>query len=114
MAAIIVIKRKVISIGLNSGKTHPIATKYARDYKKDLLTTPHAEVRAIHSASKIIDLSDFRKATLYIARAKKDCKNGPDVCGLAKPCNGCERAIEAFGSGFVVAPPPITLKIFLL
>lgn len=97
MAAIIVIKRKVISIGINSGKTHPMATRFARDYKSDILTTPHAEVRAIFNASKVIDLSDFRKATLYIARAKKECKNGPDVWGMAKPCNGCERCIESFG-----------------
>ncbi len=77
--------------GINSRKTHPLMAKFGKNEKAICL---HAEIDAIKNCMKRVPPQEFENypATLYIARAKADGSSG-----LAKPCEGCQRAIVAFG-----------------
>lgn len=98
IAASIVIKNRTISHGINKGKTDPQAVRWA---KNPLADCPHAEVIAIKNALKRITVDELAGATLYVARAKRESAGGEFIPGLAMPCNGCRRAINAFNIGRV-------------
>jgi tRNA(Arg) A34 adenosine deaminase TadA len=95
MAAAIVRNNKIISVGLNSKKSHPLQAKYGKNPQAVFL---HAEIDAIKNALREIDIDDFAKCDLYICRVKKAKPFAKHyISGLAKPCAGCQRAIAAFG-----------------
>jgi tRNA(Arg) A34 adenosine deaminase TadA len=94
-AAAVVWNNKIISIGMNSMKSHPLQAKYSKNEHAIFL---HSEIDAIKNALREIDVDDFSKCDLYITRVKKEKPfTKKFVWGLAKPCAGCERAIAAFG-----------------
>jgi tRNA(Arg) A34 adenosine deaminase TadA len=99
MAALLVLKNEIISTGFNTSKKHPVALKYARS---KAAIYPHAEILSIHNASKKLDIEDFRKTVLYVARVKRTEPRSPFVWGMAMPCEGCRRAIIQFGIKKVV------------
>jgi deoxycytidylate deaminase len=88
--AILTIKNRIISVGMNQNRTHPFQAKYSKNSKAIFL---HAENCAINLV-KDLDLS---KATLYVARAKRFYVASPFILGLAKPCEGCQKSIKRFG-----------------
>lgn len=90
LAAAVLYKGKIISIGFNQMKTHPFAVEYA---KNDEAIYLHAETDAIYKAKKKLTEQELRKATLIIVRAKNDINSNKHF-GLAKPCPGCARCIE--------------------
>lgn len=94
LAAAIIYKNKIISIGVNSMKSSPLQAKYATN--KDLSIYLHAEISAIKNALRQIDVEDFKKVSLYVCRVKYDILSNSIVYGLAKPCSGCMRAIFEF------------------
>lgn len=95
LAAAIVCRNKIISVGMNSMKSHPMAAKYGKNEHAVYL---HAEVAAIKNALREIAVDDFTKCDIYITRVKKEKPfTNKYVWGLAKPCAGCERAIAEFG-----------------
>ena len=95
LAAAIVCRNKIISVGMNSMKSHPMAAKYGKNEHAVYL---HAEVSAIKNALREIEVDDFTKCDIYITRVKKEAPfTKKYVWGLAKPCAGCERAIAEFG-----------------
>jgi len=95
LAAAIVYRNRIISVGLNSMKSHPMAAKYGKNQHAIFL---HAEVAAIKNALREIGVDDFSKCDIYITRVKKEKPfTKKFVWGLAKPCAGCERAIAEFG-----------------
>lgn len=94
IAAAILLKNKIISIGVNSYKTHPIQAKFATN--KGLSIHLHAEIAAIKNAMYHISIEEFKKTSLLICRAKIDIQTGKYIFGLAKPCVGCQRAIVEF------------------
>lgn len=79
--------RKGVYVGQNSYKTHPLAKKFGRNNESICL---HAEVDAIRKALMCGD--EVEGSTLFVARV---LKNGREA--LAKPCEGCQRAIIHFG-----------------
>lgn len=93
LAAAVFYKGKVVSIGVNQHKTHPFAAKYCRHPEAIFL---HAEVDAINKAKKKLTEQELKKATLVIVRVKQDVNKKTEF-GIAKPCNGCEKCIEAHG-----------------
>lgn len=94
-AAAIVWNNRIISVGLNSMKTHPFQAKYAKNPHAIFL---HAEIAAIKNALREIEVDDFSKCDIYIARIKKEKPfDKKYVWGLSKPCEGCQRAIAEFG-----------------
>ena len=92
IAAGIVYKKHLVATGVNSYKTHPMMWEFGKNQDALFL---HAEVDAIKNALRLISVDQISKAELYIVRVKKDGKRGW-VKGLAKPCEGCQRAIETF------------------
>jgi len=88
MAAVLTKRRKVVSVGMNSRKTHPLQQKFGKN--KDALCI-HAEIAAIKNALKIITVDELAECTLYVARVLKN-----NSVGLAKPCPGCASAIAEF------------------
>lgn len=93
LAAIIVHKNNIVSIGTNSLKTHPLQKKFCRHPNAIHL---HAEIDAISKALKRIDADDLKNSEIYIARVKYN-KSMQEEYGLAKPCEGCQKALDFFG-----------------
>jgi deoxycytidylate deaminase len=95
LAACLVIRNEIISVGFNSDKSHPLQKRFA---KNNDAIFKHAEVDCIIKALKVVDEDDLKDATLYVYRVKKQNKGDANwVTGLAEPCPGCKKAIEHFG-----------------
>lgn len=96
LAASLVIKRDIISVGVNAMRSHPIQKKYGKNDESIFL---HAEINAIVNSLNHVDKDDLRKADLYVYRVKKDISNLKSnkwVDGMSCPCEGCMSAIDAF------------------
>lgn len=98
LAAAIVYKNDIISLGINQRKTHPFQRRFA---KHEMAIFLHAEIDAIKNALKHITIEELSKSKLYISRVKYDDSERnptPDKLrrGLARPCAGCARAIATF------------------
>lgn len=94
LAACLVIRNEIISVGYNSDKSHPLQKRFSKNSEAIF---KHAEVDCIIKALKIIDEEDLKYATLYVYRVKKQNKGDAHwVSGLAEPCPGCHKAIEHF------------------
>jgi len=94
-AAAIVSRNRIVSIGMNSMKSHPLQAKYGKNPHAIFL---HAEIAAIKNALREVEVDDLSKCDIYITRVKKEKPfTNKFVWGLAKPCIGCERAIAEFG-----------------
>ncbi len=103
IAAAIVYKNELISVGVCSYKSHPLQKHYGRNTHSIYL---HAEVDALIKArSRMADPKQGRlrgislkKCTLYIARVKRASSSDASfIPGLAKPCEGCMKAIHEAG-----------------
>lgn len=94
LAAAIVHKRDIVSIGINKRKSHPFQKKYGKNQDAIFL---HAEILAIHNALKRISPEELSKSSLYVCRMRytDQTKRGMEY-GLACPCDGCKKAIAAF------------------
>lgn len=85
-AAAITYKGKIISIGRNQLKTHPIMKKYGKNDKAIFL---HAEIDAILRAAREVGPEFLSKCTLYVLRVTKG-----GVVSNSCPCSGCARFIK--------------------
>lgn len=95
LAACIVIQNELISIGQNSGKTHPIQKKFSKNTHSIFM---HAEINCIVNALRVVNESDLEKATMYVHRVKRRSKTDLNwYDGLAEPCIGCKQAISHYG-----------------
>ena len=96
LAAMILFKNKMVSIGVNQYKTHPFAAKYSKNPDAIYL---HAEAAAILSAKKKLTDQQLRKSTLIICRVKNILhgRKYVQMYGTAKPCSGCEQCIKEHG-----------------
>jgi len=94
LAASLVIRNDIVSIGQNSIKSHPLQKKFAKNIDAIF---KHAEVDCIINALRHVDADELSKATLYIYRVKKFSKDSIDwVDGYSEPCSGCKQAISHF------------------
>lgn len=94
LAASLVIRNEIISVGYNSYKTHPLQKRFSKNIEAIF---KHAEVDCIINALRHVEPEDLEKATLYVHRVKKltkDHKYWSD--GYSEPCCGCKQAIEHF------------------
>lgn len=100
LAAAIVYRNRIISVGMNSMKSHPLQAKYAKNKEAIYL---HAEIAAIKNSLRELNVDDLSKCDIYISRVKKEKPfSNKYVWGLAAPCSGCRRAIAEFGLRKVV------------
>jgi len=94
IAAAIVIRGRIVSIGTNQWRTSPLQKRF-QTHESSVHT--HAEIAAIKNFLRRGRAVELTNATLYIARRKHtDANDGVMVDGLAAPCPGCQRAIEFF------------------
>lgn len=84
IAALIFDKRKLIAVGLNQNKTHPLQAKFQRHPEAVYL---HAEIAALAAVR-----GSCEGLTMYVARV-----GAHGEPRLAKPCWACQRAIMSFG-----------------
>jgi len=100
MAACLVYKGRVVSVGVNKYKTDPFQKTFASDEFK---IHTHAEVSAIKIGRKYLNASQLQKAVLYVARIKRPSRGSEEwMFGMAKPCSGCRKCIDHFGIKKVV------------
>lgn len=100
LAAAIVKGNRIISIGINRKKTHPLQKKFSKHPEAVFL---HAEIHAIKNSLRELSVDELKNTTMYIVRVKQPrTHTDPYVWALAKPCPGCERAILEFGIKNVV------------
>jgi deoxycytidylate deaminase len=94
LAAALVYKNEILSIGTNKNKSHPFQKKYAPNSEAIFL---HAETDAIYNALRKYDTDTVARSKLYIYRTKwVNDQRHYFIQGLAKPCSGCQRAIATF------------------
>ena len=93
VAAAVVYKNKIISIGRNQKKTHPQQKKYSKHPQSIHL---HAENEAIIKAMRHLTVEQIGKTTMYIARARRSSSTGPFEYGNVAPCSGCEKALKEY------------------
>ena len=92
IGCIVVLKRHIISVGVNSYKSHPIQKYYnkLRFNPDDAINhTLHAETQALLMIPKDLDISD---ATLYTYREYKNHK-----LAASRPCPSCIGMIKDYG-----------------
>ena len=95
LAAGIVYRNHLIATGINSYKTHPLMLQFGKN--ADALFI-HAEIDAIKNALRLITQDQLARCDMYVVRVKRpDTSTKKWVHGLAKPCEGCQRAIVSFG-----------------
>lgn len=80
LCALVVKKNRVLSVGYNNPKTHPLAKTKMRQL--------HAEVAACIRCSK----DELRGAEIIVVRARRDHK-----VGMAQPCEACDTFIRNVG-----------------
>lgn len=95
LAAGIVFRRHLIATGVNSYKTHPWMNEWGTNSDSIFL---HAEIDAIKNSLKLINQSQLERCSMYIVRVKRLSPTDRYrwTYGLAKPCDGCMRAITNF------------------
>lgn len=101
VAAAIVMNRQII-YGFTQKKSHPLQAEYSKNPSAIYL---HAEIHAISRALRMMSTQEFINArkSLYIVRVKRPSDSSNDwTMGLAKPCNGCVKAIEFYNFQHVV------------
>jgi len=89
MAAAIVNRNTILGIGCNRMKSHPFQAKYSKNGESIYL---HAEIHAIKNALRDYSVDELKGSTLIVLRRKIRKQHG-----LAKPCEGCMRALAEFG-----------------
>jgi deoxycytidylate deaminase len=95
IAACIVYKNEIVSIGINQLKSHPFQAKFSRHEDSIFL---HAETDAIKNSLKHISVDQLSKSSLFVCRIKyaEQKKKKIQMRGLCMPCEGCQRAIATF------------------
>lgn len=94
VGCVVVYKKKIVSVGINSSKTHPLQKEYnAFRYPDD--NTPHRMHAEIHALMQLRNADiEWSKVKLYVYRIKKNTTNG---CGFARPCPACMAYIKDLG-----------------
>lgn len=94
LGAVMMLGNKVLAVGYNITKTHPIQKRYniERGYDPDVKNNGqiHAEMMCLIN-TKYLDV-DWSRVSLYIYREHKD-----HTTAIAKPCPACEKAIRERG-----------------
>ena len=96
VGAILVYKKKVISVGWNTNKSNPIQKHYnvyrnSDNRKFDVdkhINGVHAEMMCIMNAKKCFK-GDFSKCSIFVYSKTKNNKTR-----LARPCAACMKALE--------------------
>lgn len=88
IGAVLTVGNKIVSIGYNQNKTHPLQQQYNKYRGFNCSNTIHAEIDCI-IAARYVNLTG---AIMYIWRYDKS--GNATMC---KPCKACMNAITDFG-----------------
>lgn len=92
VASALVYRKRILAIGSNLAKTHPMQHKYTKHTCKI-----HAELNTLLKAYKIFPNLNYKNTTLYISRIKRPRAYAESwITGIAKPCLGCSEIISFF------------------
>ena len=95
LAAALVHRNQIISLGVNQFRTHPFQAKYGKNSEAIYL---HAEMNAIRNALNHVHSDDLTRASLYVYRVRRpESRSQNWICGSSRPCEGCAKAISVFG-----------------
>lgn len=95
LAAAVVIRNEIVSVGFNRKKTHPFQVQFQTNDQQIYL---HAETDAINRALRYVSKEDLKRARLYVARVKfENNRSKKAIWAESKPCVGCQRAIKSYG-----------------
>ena len=94
IAAAVVYRGKVVSVGVNQMKSHPFQARWSKNEHAIFF---HAETNAIFHARKKLSDDELAKSTLFVIRTKRLLKVDEIVYGMAKPCCGCQSCIDHYG-----------------
>lgn len=96
MAAVLVDRKgRIVSEGQNKKKSHPFQGRFSKNEDAIFL---HAETECILNYIKSKrDVERLPKHTMYVARARRTSNGKTIIPGMAKPCEGCQRALATFG-----------------
>lgn len=83
---------KIIGVGCNTNKTHPVQKYYNqfRDSSETFIPKLHAEINCLNQIKNFN--INFSKVRLYIYRIRKD-----QPYGMSRPCPSCMAAIKDLG-----------------
>lgn len=88
-ASAITYKNRVLAVGVNQRKSHTLQRRFSgRDEKVWL----HSEITAIVKVINRYGTKILKDCELYNLRLTR----GGEI-GISKPCEACQKAIEAFG-----------------
>ena len=85
-------KGRLLAVGFNQRKSHPLQAKWASRPERIFL---HAEVDAIRNYLYTSTISSLESCSILVVRVKLE--HGRWVYGCAKPCSGCMRALDFYG-----------------
>ena len=101
LGCVVTYKKHVLSVGVNSNKTHPAQKKYNRKHRKftktdkPMVDSVHAEIDALSKISYPIEQNiSWKDVKVYIYRISNGRKDGH---GLARPCPACMAALKNKG-----------------
>lgn len=86
----IVLKNRIIAIGVNKLKTHPIMLNF--NYASDKKIFIHSEMDALIKVLNIWGPDILKQCKLYNLRV-----TNTNRIAMSKPCQGCMNAIQGFG-----------------
>lgn len=89
IAAAIVSRSEVLAIGINKNKSHPLQAKFSKHEDAILI---HAELDAIVNFLREHKSEELIGKDIYVVRVIRSGERA-----LARPCEGCMRAILSFG-----------------
>lgn len=83
---------KIIGVGCNTNKTHPVQKYYNqfRDSSETFIPKLHAEINCLNQIKNFN--INFSKVRLYIYRIRKD-----QPYGMSRPCPSCMAAVKDLG-----------------
>lgn len=81
------LRGRLVSVGYNQRKTHPLQTKFGKNKWAVYL---HAEIDAIKNFLKTHTLKDLERSSMFVVRMKHN------LLSNSEPCSGCKKAIAHF------------------
>lgn len=94
IASAVVYRKEIIGLGVCRKQSHPLQKLFARNPESIYI---HAEVDAIRNVLRKYSPKVLRSSTLFVVRQKfLDNTKSCFVDGLAKPCEGCQKAIDFY------------------
>jgi Cytidine and deoxycytidylate deaminase zinc-binding region len=95
LAAAIVHRGKILSVGINRPISHPFQSRFSKNPQSIMW---HAETAAVHNALRTVSESFLKKCTLFISRVKyTDSSKRVALTGLSAPCTGCHKCLDFYG-----------------